>query len=162
MPHHIGMSLERVTKKFLREANKKILDGGILSNRVKFNIPEYVEKFFKETKENIHTIKFELNIPLSYEVFVVDGYCDKYGKDMWPDFIVLGPEVLDENDIPEKPILKITFVFDVLKVSPYSLFEVLENYKDVFEVDFAEQEKFVYVTYKVEDLEFPFINGNYL
>jgi hypothetical protein len=162
VPHHIGMSLEKVTRKFLKEANKKILDGGILSKGVRFNIPKYVERFFKETKENIHTIKFELNIPLSYEVFVIDGFCDKDGKDMWPDFIVLGSEFFGNNNIPEKPTLEITFVFDALKVSSYALFEVLKYYKDVFEVDFAEQEKFVYVTYKVEDFEFPFVNGNYL
>ncbi len=162
VPHHIGMSLKGIARKFFKSANKKLLDNGILSNKVKFDIPEYVERFFKETKENIHTIKFELNIPLSYEVFVIDGLCNKDGKDIWLDFIVLGSEVLGSNEIPEKPNLEVTFVFDALKVSSYALFEILGDYKDVFEVDFTEPEKFIYVTYKVEYLEFPFINGNYL
>ncbi len=162
MPHHTGMTVKGLAKKFLKNANSRLLDKGILSNKVKFDIPDYVERFYKETRKNIHTIKFELNTPLSYEVFVIDGYCDKDGKDMWLDFIVLGSEVFGDNNIPEKPTLEITFVFDALKVSSYALFEILEDYKGVFDVDFTEPEKFVYVKYKVEDFELPFINGNYL
>jgi hypothetical protein len=162
IPHHIDMSLEKVTKKFFKEANKKILDGGILSKKVKFYIPKYVEKFFKETKENICGIEFELNIPLTYEVFVVDGSCDKNGNDMWVDFMIFDSKIWGEENVPEKPAFEITFVFDSLKVSSYSLFEVLEDYKEVFVVDFSKPERYIQVKYKVEDFEFPFVNGNYL
>jgi len=156
------MSLISVTKKFFKKANKGLLANGILSKKSKFSIPEYVERFFRETKENINTIKFELSIPLSYEIFVIDGYSDKDGKEIWLDFIILGSEVLGNEEIPQKPILEISLVFDTLKVSSYSLFEVLDDYKDVFDVDFSEREKIAYVKYKVEDFELPFINGNYL
>jgi len=162
MYHHIAMSLSVITKKFLKNANKRLLDNGILSNKSKFSIPEYVERFFRKTKENITAIKFELSIPLSYEVFVVDGYCEKDGKEIWLNFIVLGSEVLGNKEIPQKPILEISFVFDTLKVSSHSLFEVLDDYKDIFDVDFSEREKIAYVKYKVEDFELPFINGNFL
>jgi hypothetical protein len=162
MPHHIGMRLEKVTKKFLKEANKKILDGGILSSKVKFAIPKYVENFFKETKENICGIEFELNIPLTYEVFVVDGSCDKDGNDMWVDFMLFDSKIWGKENIPEKPTFEITFVFDALKVSSYALFEILEDYKGVFVVDFSKPERYIQVKYEVEDFEFPYINGNYL
>jgi hypothetical protein len=156
------MSLDKVTRKFLKEANKKILDNGILSKKVKFDIPKYVEKFFKETKENIFGIEFELNIPLTYEVFAVYGSCDENGDDMWLDFMVFDSKIWGEENIPEKPTFEITFVFDALKVSSYALLEVLEDYKGVFVVDFSKPERYIQVKYKVENFEFPFLNGNYL
>lgn len=162
VPHHIGMSVREVIKRFLKIANKKLLDNGILSDEVKLDIPKYVEIFFKETKENICAIEFELNIPLTYEVFVVNGNCDKNGNDMWVDFIIFDSKIWGKENIPEKPTFEIVFVFDALKVSSYTLFEILEDYKGVFVVGFSKPEKYIQVKYKVEDFEFPFINGNYL
>jgi hypothetical protein len=156
------MSLEKTVGKFLKEANNKIIDNGILSKKVKFDIPKYVKKFFKETKENVCGIEFEINIPLTYEVFIVSGSCDKDGNDMWVDFIIFDSKIWGKENIPEKPVFKITFVFDALKVSSYALFEILEDYKGVFVVDFSKPERYIQVKYKVEDFEFPFINGNYL
>jgi hypothetical protein len=161
--HHIDMSVRSLTKKFLRKADKTLFGNGILSKEVKFDISKSVEKFFRETKENMHSIKFSLNIPLAYELFVVDGYSNIDGIDMFLDSMILGSEVLRyEKDIPSKPTLEITFVFDTLKVSAYTLFEVLENYKGVFDIDYSDFEKFAHIKYKVEDFELPFLNGNYL
>jgi len=156
------MEVSKLIKKFLKEANKKLLDNGVLSNKVKLNIPKYVEKFFRETKENICGIEFELNIPLTYEVFVIGGSCDKSGNDMWADFMLFDSKIWGKENIPEKPTFEITFVFDALKISSYALFEVLENYKNVFVVDFSKPERYIQVKYKFEDFEFPFVNGNYL
>jgi hypothetical protein len=156
------MGAKGLTRKFLRLASKTLFDNGILSNSIKFDISKSVEKFFKETQENIHSIKFALKIPLTYEIFVVDGYSNTDGSDMFLDSIILGSEVLSSEEIPKKPTFEITFLFDALKISVYTLFEILENYKGVFDIDYSETERFVYIIYKVEDFEFPFLNGNYL
>jgi len=157
----MAMSLEKITRKFFKEVNKKIINNGILTQKVKFNIPKYVEKFFRETKENISAIHLELDIPLTYEVFSIGGHSDKDEKDLWIDSMIFDSKIWGSS-IPEKPNLKITLVFDTLKISSYTLFEILEDYKDVFEVDFSETERLFLVKYKVEDFEFSFINGNYL
>jgi ribosomal protein S17E len=155
------MNLEGLARKFFRKSNKKIFNVGILSKKVKFTIPKYVEKFFKETKENISAIHFELDIPLTYEIFSISGHSDKNGNDLWIDSMIFDSKIRGSN-IPEKPNFKITLVFDTLKISSYALFEILEDYKDVFDVDFSEPEKFILVKYKVEDFELLFLNGNYL
>jgi hypothetical protein len=156
------MSVKGLTRKFLRKADKTLFGNGILLKEVKFNISKSVEKFFRETKENMHSIKFSLNIPLAYELFFVDGYSNVDGSDMFLDSMILGSEVLRLEDIPPKPTLEITFVFDTLKISAYTLFEILEDYKGVFDIDYSDFEKFAHIKYKVEDFELPFLNGNYL
>jgi hypothetical protein len=160
--HHIDMSVKGLTKKFLRKADKTLFGNGILSKEVNFDISKSVEKFFRETKENIHSIKFSLNIPLTYELFFVDGHSNVDGSDMFLDSMILGFEVLRLEDVPPKPTLEITFVFDTLKISAYMLFEILEDYKGVFDIEYLELERFAHITYKVEDFELPFLNGNYL
>jgi hypothetical protein len=156
------MGVKGLARRFFRHASKTLFDRGILLQKVKLCIPKYVERFFKETKENISSIHFELDIPLTYEVFSIDGHSDKNGNDLWIDAMIFDSKIWGEKNIPEKPTFEIIFVFDSLKVSSYALFEVLEDYKDVFVVDFSKPEGYIQVKYKVEDFELPFINGNYL
>jgi hypothetical protein len=156
------MGVKSLVRKFFRKADKTLFGNGILSKELRVDISNSVEKFFKETQENIHSIKFALKIPLTYEIFVVDGYSNTDGSDMFLDSIILGSEVLSSDDTPPKPTFEITFLFDALKVSAYTLFEILEDYKGVFDIDYSETERFVLIGYKVEDFELPFLNGNYL